>query len=60
MFRHLILDDWVNTVPMISFGLTALVFLTMMVRAFVMKKDEAEHLANLAVDETTNSSSKDQ
>lgn len=55
MFKHLLFDEWVNTVPMITFGLTAFVFFTMMIRAFVMTKDEVDHMAKLPVeDETSN------
>ncbi len=53
MFKHLLFDEWVNTVPMITFGLTAFVFFTMMIRAFVMSKDEVEHMAQLPVDDET-------
>ena len=52
MFKHLVHDNWVDLVPIVSFVLTAFVFFTMMLRAFVMKKSEAERLAQLAVDET--------
>lgn len=51
MFKHLLFEDWVNTVPMITFGLTAFVFFTMMIRAFVMKKDEVDHMAQLPIED---------
>lgn len=51
MFKRVIYDNWTDWVPYISFGVTALVFLTFTIRAMTMRKDSAEKMARLPLDD---------
>lgn len=51
MFRSVIYEAWLNWVPYVSFGITGLVFLTFIVRAFSLNKERSEHMAHLPLDD---------
>jgi hypothetical protein len=51
MFKRVIYDNWTDWVPYISFGVTALVFLTFTIRAMTMRKDSADRMARLPLDD---------
>jgi len=60
MFRRVILENWVDFVPYICFGLIAGSFLIIVIRAAMMKKSEVERLSHLPLsDEFTNSQDSD-
>lgn len=50
MFRRVILEDWHQWVPYVSFGITFSVFLIVLIRALLMRKDKAEHMAHLPLE----------
>lgn len=47
MFHRIIHDNWVAIVPIIAFLLTFAVFIGVLVRAVMMKRDQRDHLASL-------------
>ena len=47
MFHRIIYDHWTEAVPILGFLLTFAVFLTALVRALLMKKEECETMAVL-------------
>lgn len=51
MFRNVVYEAWLNWVPYVAFGITAAVFVTFAVRAIGLRKDHAEHLARLPLDD---------
>ncbi len=52
MFKRIILEDWQNLVPVISFTVTAGIFFIAIIRALLMNRDRAEQLANLPLETT--------
>ncbi|GHC41676.1 hypothetical protein [Roseibacillus persicicus] len=54
MFHRIIHENWVAIVPIAAFALTFTVFIGVLVRAVVMKKDKREHLASLPLDDNRN------
>ena len=51
MFRRVIIEDWHQTLPMIGFALTFGVFLFMLLRALLMRREKCRALAALPLDE---------
>jgi hypothetical protein len=51
MYKHVIYETWLDWVPYVAFGVTALVFLSFVIRAVALKKDRAEHLARIPLDD---------
>jgi FtsH-binding integral membrane protein len=51
MFNRVAYENWHNVVPFIAFGTTALVFLTMSIRALLLRKDKAEKMSHLPLDD---------
>ncbi len=51
MFKRVIYDQWHDWVPFIAFAFTFAFFLVMAVRGLALKKDKAEHLAQLPLDD---------
>lgn len=47
MFKRIIHEDWAAIVPILSFILTAGVFVVTTIRAILLSKASREHLANL-------------
>lgn len=50
MFKRILYEEWTLIVPIISFVVTASVFVSFFIRAILMKKDTIDHLANLALE----------
>lgn len=50
MFKRIILEDWQNLVPVISFTVTAAIFFIAIIRALLMNRDRAERLARLPLE----------
>jgi hypothetical protein len=50
MLRRIIMEDWALIVPIISFAVTATVFLTVSIRAIRLPKDRREKLARIPLD----------
>lgn len=57
MFQRVILENWHAMVPYIAFFLVAGSFLVILFRAVTMRRDEAESLARLPLDEPKSSRS---
>ena len=51
MFNRVSYEQWHDIVPFIAFGATVLVFLTMSVRGLMLRKDKAEQLSHLPLDD---------
>ena len=57
MFKRIIYEDWTTIVPIISFWLTFGVFLAIVVRAMLLKKNTVHHMENLPLEDGDNSTS---
>jgi hypothetical protein len=51
MFKRIIHEQWTMVVPIISFILTAAVFLIFTIRALIMRKSDTTHLSSLPLTE---------
>ncbi len=51
MFKRIILEDWHQLVPLISFGTAFAVFVFLSLRTLFMKKKRIDELANLPLEE---------
>ncbi len=61
MFQRIIHHDWAALIPIISFIITAGVFIAVSIRAIRLRKPERDHLANIPLDDgTTDPDSKSQ
>ena len=52
MFQRIIHEQWAQIVPMISFVLTAGVFLAVSIRALFLTKESREHLSRLPFEDS--------
>lgn len=57
MWKRIIVEDWVQFVPIISFGIFSAVFLVVAIRALRMRKSERERMASLPLDESDDENS---
>lgn len=51
MFKRIIYEDWVSLIPIISFWFTFGVFLVIVIRALLMKKEHVRHMEHLPLEE---------
>lgn len=51
MFRSVIYEAWLNWVPCLAFAVTAGVFLTFALRALNLRRERAEEMARLPLDD---------
>jgi hypothetical protein len=51
MFRRVIIEDWHQYLPLIGFALTFAVFLVMLLRALLMRRERCHALAQLPLEE---------
>lgn len=51
MFHRVIHENWASIVPIISFAVTAGVFLLVSIRALTLPKDRREKLARIPLEE---------
>ena len=51
MFKRMILEDWQNYVPYFSTGVAIAIFFAGIIFALRMKKDKADHMANLPLED---------
>ncbi len=57
MFKRILVEDWAQIIPVISFFIFAAVFLVVTIRAIRLRKPERERLASLPLEnESTNPS----
>lgn len=54
MLQRIIHDNWASIVPIISFAVTAGIFLTVSIRALTLPKSRREKLANIPFEENSN------
>lgn len=54
MFQRIIYDHWASIVPIISFAVTAGIFLMVSIRALALPKPRRESLANIPFEENSN------
>ena len=52
MLKRIIMEDWALIVPIISFAVTATVFLTASIRALTLSKARRDELANIPFGES--------
>lgn len=50
MWKRIIYADWAEAVPYVAFFLTFGVFLVLAIRALLMRKKKAEHMARLPLE----------
>jgi hypothetical protein len=55
MFQRVIHENWATIVPIISFSVTAGIFLTVSIRALTLPKERREKLANIPFEENPKS-----
>ena len=51
MFKRIFYDDWTTLVPLISFWFTFAVFLSISIRAFLLKRDKVQQLEHLPLED---------
>ncbi len=51
MFRLVTYEAWLDWVPFVAFGVTAAVFFNFVIRAAVLKKESAERMARIPLDD---------
>jgi hypothetical protein len=51
MFLRVAYEQWHDIVPYIAFGVTAMVFLTMTLRALFLSRKQAEQMSHLPLDD---------
>lgn len=51
MYKRIIYDSALDWVPYLAFGITAAVFLIFVVRAFKLRKESADKLSRLPLDD---------
>lgn len=59
MFHRVTTEEWHQFTPIISFGLTFLVFIAAVLRALLTRKQRCDHLAELPLDHPKTSDSQD-
>ena len=57
MWNRINYDEWANAVPYVAFFLTFGVFLILAVRAALMRRTHAEHMASLPLEDPSNKTS---
>jgi intracellular septation protein A len=51
MYKRVIYENWADWVPYVAFGITALVFFSFVIRAITLRKDRADEMARLPLDD---------
>ena len=51
MFKRVIYDNWSLIIAVGAFACTALIYLVMVVRALLMKRDRSDHMAALPLED---------
>ena len=51
MYKRVIYENWADWVPYVAFGITALVFFLFVIRAITLRKDRADEMARLPLDD---------
>lgn len=56
MFKRLILEEWQQFLPLLGFAIAFMVFVFLSIRAILMKKSDAQRMANLPLEDTNSPS----
>ena len=51
MFQRVAYEHWHEIVPLIAFATTAVIFTVMALRGMRLRKDKAEHMSHLPLDD---------
>ena len=51
MFNRVAYESWHDIVPFIAFGITAAVYLTMTLRGLYLRKEKADYMSHLPLDD---------
>ena len=51
MFKHVIYENWLAWVPCVAFAVTAAVFLSFVIRAAALRRERAEQMSRLPLDD---------
>lgn len=51
MFRRVVIDSWHDWAPYAAFAITLAVFIVVLVRTLLMRKDRVEHIARLPLED---------
>ncbi len=51
MFKRVIYDTWTDWIPYVAFGITALVFFSFVIRAITLRKERADEMARIPLDD---------
>jgi hypothetical protein len=50
MYKRVIYENWADWVPYVAFGITAFVFFSFVIRAITLRKERADAMARLPLD----------
>ncbi len=51
MYKRVLYENWAEWVPYLAFGVTALVFLSFVVRALTLRRERADQMARLPLED---------
>ena len=51
MFKRVLYEHWHEWLPLIAFGSTAFIYCLMSLRGITLRKDKAEHMSHLPLDD---------
>lgn len=51
MFKRVIYEAWADWVPFVAFAITAIVFVSFVIRAVTLRKERADSMARLPLDD---------
>lgn len=57
MFKRVIYEAWADWVPFVAFAITAIVFVSFVIRAVTLRKEFADSMARLPLEDDTNHAS---
>ena len=55
MYKRVLYETWAAWVPYLAFGVTALVFLSFVVRALTLRRERADQMARLPLEDEAES-----
>jgi hypothetical protein len=58
MFKRLFYDEWTAMIPIIAFLITFIGFLILTIRAILMRREVADEISRLPLDDTSTTQSK--
>lgn len=55
MYKRVLYENWAEWVPYLAFGVTAVVFISFVVRALTLRRERADQMARLPLEEEAES-----